>query len=471
MDLLSRVQAYIDKQDLFAPGATLVLGVSGGPDSLCLLDVLQRLSADWRLHLHVAHLNHGLRTEAAAEAEFVRAEAERRGLPFHTETADVRAHAQRAKQSIEEAARHLRYDFLARTAQAVQASAIAVAHTADDQAETVLMHFLRGSGLAGLRGMRAKTKIGDWRLENSPISNLYLIRSLLPVSRADVEAYCAARGLRPVQDSTNADTAYFRNRLRHQLLPELETYNPNIRAVLGRMAEVVAGEYELLTETIDALWKRMARAGLQVEFDRERWLTLTAPEQRSLLRRAIHYLRAAERDVDFAPLERAVRFSRRAGPGRHCDVLGGLELKITNAAIVLQEHGSEPQRADLPLLDERGQLAPGWRFAVEPAPVAIPPAETWRVVVDAGRLHAPLTLRARWPGAWFQPLGLGGHRVKLSDFMINAKVDEALRARWPLVVCGEDIVWVAGLRLDERFGLTAATRAAVQLSFSPTADR
>jgi tRNA(Ile)-lysidine synthase len=470
MTVLERVRLYIEEQTLLTPGAAVVVGVSGGPDSLCLLDLLQRLSGEWRLSLHVAHLNHNLRPEAAAEAELVRAEAERRDLPFHTETADVRAHAHHAKQSIEEAARHLRYDFLARVARAAEASLIAVAHTADDQAETVLMHFLRGSGLAGLRGMRPKLVSGKWDRDTHHLP-LTIIRPLLLVSRSEVEAYCAERGLRPVHDPTNADTTYFRNRLRHELLPELETYNPNIRAALGRMAEVAAGEHELLGEVVEALWKRIARAGLQVEFDRERWLTLTVPEQRALLRRAIHYLRAAERDVDFAPLERAVRFSRRAGPGRRCEVLGGLQLKITAAAIILRDEHYQPVRAETPLLDERGQLAPEWRFIAEhlaPGAWSLADATAWRVYVDAALLAGPLHVRGRFPGDRFQPLGLGGHRVKLSDFMINAKVDEALRDRWPLVVCGEDIVWVAGLRVDERYKVTEATQSVLCLTFIKT---
>ncbi len=478
MMVLDRVRQYIEEQDLLTPSAVVVVGVSGGPDSLCLLDLLQRLSAEWRLTLHVAHLNHHLRPEAAAEAERVRAEAEQRGWPFHTEAADVRAHAQHAQQSIEEAARHLRYDFLARVARAAEASVIAVAHTADDQAETVLMHFLRGCGLAGLRGMLPKTEVrGEkWEVrELHPTSHLpsptsiFLIRPLLLISRAEVEAYCAERGLRPVHDPTNADTTYFRNRLRHELLPELETYNPNLRAVLGRMAAVAAGEHELLGEVVDALWKRNARAGLQVEFDRERWLTLTVPEQRALLRRAIHYLRVEERDVDFAPLERAVRFSRRAAPGRRCEVLGGLQLKITTTAIILRDEHYQPVRADTPLLTAAGQLAPEWRFTAErlaPGAWSLADATAWRVYVDAAQVLGPLHVRGRFPGDRFQPLGLGGHRVKLSDFMINAKVDEALRERWPLVVCGDDIVWVAGLRLDERFKVTEATPSVLRLAFT-----
>lgn len=476
MDLLVRARKYIEERELLTPGETLVVGVSGGPDSLCLLDVLHRLAVDWRLHLHVAHLNHGLRPEAAAEADGVRAGAEAYGWPFHTETVDVRAQAAEHQQSIEEAARHCRYEFLGRVASAVGAGGIAVAHTADDQAETVLMHFLRGSGLAGLRGMLPKSNLGGGTGEaNLQAAPFPVIRPLLSVTRVEVEAYCAERGLHPVQDPSNADTTFFRNRLRHDLLPELAAYNPNIRAVLNRTAEVAAGEYELLERVLADDWKRVVQAeGLAIEFRRERWLALTLPEQRLLLRRAIHRLRAEERDVDFAPLDQAVRFTHRAGPGRSCEVLAGLRLKVTAEALILHDEAYQPVRADLPRL-VNGGLAMGWRFeketlAAAPVTPLEPLADHWQVFVDAD--HAPagqLYLRTRWPGDRFQPLGMDGHSLKLSDFFINLKIDEGLRDGWPLVVCGDDIVWVAGLRLDERFKVTPGTTTVLRLSFSKDA--
>jgi tRNA(Ile)-lysidine synthase len=481
MNLQERVRAFIEERELLHPRLGLVVGVSGGPDSLCLLDVLHHLAADWSLILHVAHLNHGLRPEAADEAEFVRAQAEARELSFHAETADVRAHAHEHKQSLEEAARELRYAFLVRVAMAVEAEAIAVAHTADDQAETVLMHLLRGSGLAGLRGMLPKTEVGGQKLEvgvsdlrpAKRTSDLQIIRPLLTTTRAEVEAYCAERGLHPVYDATNQDTAYFRNRLRHELLPEMETYNPNIRGVLARMAEVAAGEHEVLQEVIQALWKRVVRTeGVLVEFDREHWLALTVPEQRALLREAVHRLRPDERDVDFIPLERAVRFSRKAVPGRSCDVRGGLRLKITSEAVTLSSWNYHPD-ADLPLFDAVGQLPQRWQLAVEsldPGSWSLAQVESkadrWCAYVDAGKFpSSSLRLRSRWPGDRLQPLGMGGHSMKVSDVFVNAKVEESLRGRWPLVLCFDQVVWVAGLRLDERYKVTEETQTVLRLSF------
>jgi tRNA(Ile)-lysidine synthase len=487
MDLQQRIWDFIDSRHLLRPGAAVVVAVSGGPDSLCLLHVLHSRAAERNLSLHVAHLDHGLRPEAAAEADFVRQQAEALGLACHLGTADTHAHAAAHRQSTEEAARAVRYAFLTGVAHQVAAEHLAVAHTADDQAETVLMHFLRGAGLAGLKGMLPVTVVvaGSWKQEageaassfEPPASSLSLVRPLLGATRAEVEAYCAAYGLQPRRDASNTDTRFLRNRLRHELLPLLEQYNPRLREVLARSAEVLAGEHALVQAHVQALWAALAREapGGRVVFDRARWLALSVPEQRALLRAGVQQLRRHLRDVDFTPLEAAVRFSRQAPPGRSCDVLAGLQLSVTAETVSLQPWHTPaevPNHAG-PLLDAGANLAGGWRFGVELverekwAPgQPLPEAETpWCVYVDAGRLRQSVCVRARLPGERFQPLGLGGHSTKLSDFMVNQKVSAALRDQWPLVVSGDDVVWVAGLRLDERYRVRADTQRIVRLAF------
>ena len=498
MELSDQVAGYIRAHDLLPAGRRLVLGVSGGPDSLAMLDLLDVLAPQLGLTLLVAHLDHGLRSQAASDAAFVRDQAQARGLPFHSATADTAAHARTQRQSIEEAARELRYQFLTRLALKEGAGAVSVAHTADDQAETVLMHFLRGSGLAGLRGMRPKTEVRNWRLDAGisdlpassflpPASSPLLIRPLLGVTRAQVEAYCARRGLQPRDDATNRDSRYFRNRLRHELLPALAEYNPNIRAVLARTAEVLAGDYQIVRRAVLEIWDAVAPGERQppggVVFDRDRWLNLGAAEQRALLREAITRLRHGLRDVDFAPVEAAVQFSRRALPGRSCDLVAGLRLSLTSDSLLVADWGAAELQVGnrWPQVDSDGNLV-GWELLVAshqagdlPAatvPGAPPgngpePAFAWFVDMDADRLAAPLRMRARQPGDRFAPLGLEGHTQKLADFMINVKLPEPLRARWPIVVCGDGVVWVAGLRLDERYRVTAETRRVLRLCLQP----
>ena len=220
------------------PSRPVLAGVSGGPDSLCLLDILH--TAGYRVI--VAHFNHQMRPEASQEADSVSVRAGRLGLPFVSDCADVRAYAEAHGLSLEEAARMLRYEFLFAAARQHAAQAVAVGHTADDQVETVLMHFLRGAGLSGLKGMEYRMLLPVFDRQ------IPLVRPLLSLWRADTESYCREHALVPHYDASNADQAFFRNRLRHTLLPELEKYNPRFKESVLRSAQALQGDYSALQE-------------------------------------------------------------------------------------------------------------------------------------------------------------------------------------------------------------------------------
>ena len=329
-DLLARVRQYAQRYRLFTPGETVVVGVSGGPDSLCLLHLLRRLAPELRLWLHVAHLHHGLRgAEADADAAFVVELADCWGLPCTVGRADVAALAREAGLSLEEAARQARYRYLAEVAEAGGAATLAVGHNADDQAETVLMHFLRGSGAAGLRGMLPRTALDDYRLfpaEDGDLGDslssadprvpasprLHLVRPLLSIPRAEIEAYCADYRLAPRTDRSNEDTTFFRNRLRHELLPILETYNPGIRDVLAHTAEVLAGDHAVLSRAVEVAWTTLVlvEGPDEVRFSLPGWRGLPIGQQRATLREAIHRLRRSVRDINWEHVERAVWLAR-----------------------------------------------------------------------------------------------------------------------------------------------------------------
>ena len=248
MDIVGAVRDTIERHGLLPAGEPVVVGVSGGPDSLALLHILRRLAPDYRVALHVGHLEHGIRGEASREdAAFVRAIAEAWGLPVTVAARDVPAIARERGLAIEEAARQERYRFLGELARSIGGTTVAVAHHADDQVETVLMHLLRGAGLSGLRGMRPLSRLDALRFGDDEDlapedknDGIRLARPLLYVERAAIEAYCEAQGLRPRFDRSNLDTTYFRNRLRLELIPYLEAFNPNVRQVIRRTAEVLA---------------------------------------------------------------------------------------------------------------------------------------------------------------------------------------------------------------------------------------
>jgi tRNA(Ile)-lysidine synthetase-like protein len=505
-DVLKQVRRAIDDHGLLAPGDSVVVGVSGGPDSLCLLHVLLHLRETYELQLHVAHLHHGARgANADADADFVIGLAARWRLPITVERQDVPALARERRLAFEEAARRVRYAFLARVAGKMGAHKIAVGHNADDQAETVLMHFLRGAGPAGLRGMLPATPITDYHLLDPFMerearsrgqdfcilhpASCIIIRPLLEVPRADVERYCAEQSLEPRFDRSNLDTTYFRNRLRHELLPLLETYNPNVRARLRHTAAVVAADYELLDKLQEQAWcdTVASRAGSDDEqeaaivFDRVAWRALPVALQRSVLRRAVYRLRRSLRDVDFVHVEDARLVGLGGETGAQATLPGGLALTVGYATLTVSDAGDAGPPPDEPLLwsDEplpvqspgvtplpqsdwvlRAELSEEWSLSQ----VADNP-DPWTAWFDADALAAPLVLRPRCRGDRFRPQGMEGHSVKLSAFLINRKIPRIWRDHVPLLVAGGKIVWVCGRRVAEGAVVGPRTRRVAWFGF------
>ncbi len=339
VQLLNKVAQDIERHGLLTLAETVVIGVSGGPDSLCLLHLLCRLRPRYELNLHVAHLHHGMRgAEADADAEYVRALAADWGLPSTAQQIDIPALARDHRLALEEAARRARYAFLCRVAEEVGARTIAVGHNADDQTETILMHWLRGSGLAGLRGMLPLTNLGDYRLFEAlepqfsaprlqpGFSDFRLIRPLLQVTRTEIEDYCDLHGLEPRFDRSNLDTTYFRNWMRHRVLPLLAEHNPNISEVIRRSATVIADDYALLRSLLEDTWSRVVveestliepsrSPGERIVFDLARWRALPIGLQRSTLREAIHRLRRSLRNINFLHVENALLVARDGTTG------------------------------------------------------------------------------------------------------------------------------------------------------------
>lgn len=487
MDVLSKVRWTVDQHGLLAGGGTVVVGVSGGPDSLCLLHVLNHLHEGCGIELHVAHLDHRIRGwESRDDAAFVARLAAEWGLPATIEARDVPRLARESKLAIEEAARQARYSFLAQVAQAVGAKRIAVGHNADDQTETIVMHWLRGSGLAGLRGMLPLTNLEEMRLEDAwpdhPPLDLQLIRPLLEIPRAEIEAYCLEHGLKPRFDRSNLDTTYYRNRLRHELIPCLESYNPNIREVLRRSAWVIGDDYSFLQAQLERVWPVVVSSESEkaITFDLARWRALPTSQQRSTLREAVHRLRRSLRNINWIHVENALWALRAKPAGTQVTLPNGLVLSIGYRDFTVADEGYVPE-VDWPLL------------LVESLPVAVPgvtelPDSSWRLeaaiieregfeeecldnpdpwqaFLDYERTGSELVLRQRRSGDRFQPLGLGGHEKSLHTFMIDHQIPRSLRDFVPIVASPRHIVWVAGWRIDERVKITESTERILHLAF------
>jgi tRNA(Ile)-lysidine synthetase-like protein len=489
MNFLTSLHRFLSRHDLLPRGSTVIVGVSGGADSLCLLHALCALALEFDLRLHVAHLNHQLRgAEAEADADFVRDFAQQWNLPYTIEARAVADLARQQKLSLEEAARQVRYGFLLEVALAQHSDTIAVAHNADDQAESILMHFLRGSGLSGLRGMQPKILLEEYRFQKpqpeiqNPKSEIYLVRPLLETPRDTIEEYCRRHDLHPRTDSTNADTTYFRNRLRHELLPLLETYNPQIRSILRRTADVIAAEHEVLLAHTNYAWGMtvVEESNTAVTFDLPLWREQPIGVQRALLRRAIQQLRPPLRDIDFVHIEDAIEILRRATTGDQVTLPQNLLLEVSYETFTIAPR-DELTLPDWPLLPERSVSLPidvpgitplpesPWSIAAsfEACDHSHVPLARFATCFDADTLPTALVLRPRLSADRFHPQGMPAP-LRLKDWMINAKVPRVIRDRLPLLVSGEHIIWVPGFRVGQPFVVRRDTQRIIKLVFRKT---
>jgi tRNA(Ile)-lysidine synthase len=470
--MLENFESVLRDQCLLVRDRPIIVGVSGGPDSLCLMEALRQAG----YKLIVAHFNHQLRPEAAEDARAVEKTASRLMLGSVIDGADVRAHAEADKLSIEEAARNLRYRFLFNLAREHNAQAVAVGHTADDQVETVLMHFLRGSGLAGLKGMTHRTVVETFD------DQIPIIRPLLDYWREETVVYCAANGLRPHYDSTNDSLNFQRNRIRHLLLPTLESYNPKFREAIQRMSQSLKADHDFLNDAMESSWaKSLVELGKEeVIFDYANFSGCSLGLQRNMLKRSLQHLRPGL-DVTFSVLERATDFiNRHEISSTRVNLKGGLRMFRESDRIYIctpeaglpfnlwpqLSTGEEPVQIPGQL-----DLTAGWKFTSErwgiPA-LALEHAERnedpYQVWLDADKLPQNLSLRNRRSGDQFEPLGLEGHRQKLSDFMVNEKMPQRAREHWPLLSADDVIVWVPGYRPAHPFRLTESTRNVIYFS-------
>lgn len=472
--MLGQIASILQHNCLLNHSQVIVVGVSGGPDSLSLLDILRRLEYP----LLVVHLDHNLRAESGNEAMQLKQQIDAMGLPLILGKEDVKTFAEEQGQSIEEAARNVRYRLLFSIAKEHRAQAVAVGHTADDQVETVVMHLLRGAGLNGLQGMSYRAIPNPWS------QNIPLVRPLLSIWKEQIQAYAKAQGLKPFTDPSNTDTRYFRNRLRHELIPLLENFNPGIRPILWRTADILREDFAVLEAASHNAWQSCIRnqgVGF-VSFEYDQLKSFPTGIKRQLIRLAINQLRPGLRDVDFDTIQHALDFLEQPSRSAQSDLSLGLRILLEGDLLWIAAW-----EANLPQL-EWPQLRPGEESILEiPGSVVLP--ANWKLVanwtdlsptistarqnqdpfqawIDGSGLDERLIVRARRAGDRFKPLGMGGHSMKLSDFMVNVKLPQRARECWPLLCSQEDVLWVPGFRLAHPFRIRAATRKIVHLQLT-----
>lgn len=437
----------------------VVAGISGGPDSMALLFVLVANGVP----VTVAHIDHMLRENSSNDCEFVRQHAEKLGVPFISTAIDIERLAVDRKISLEAAGREARYNFLFSLAAEINAQAVVVGQTADDQAETVIMHLIRGSGSDGLRGMCELSMPNEWS------STIPLVRPLLGISREEILEYCQQQNIPFRFDLTNDDPFFFRNRIRLEVLPYLQTINPKIKSALWRTATVLGDEANYLDQEMLNVWSEAAQPVSESQLRLMRGVVTSLPVvlQRRMWRKAIKTLRKPA-EIDFDMVEKAVNITNSSNSSGRYDLGAGLVLYLAEDRAWLAHSHVEIIDPDWPLCNDCGEiyirsignihLIGPWSIQVEwlfsesgeRVNYGASPSQNqaWFQGVSP---ETQLILRCRKPGDRIVPFGLRGHSKKLSDIMIDKKIPAPARERWPLICHEETILWVPGCARSNHF--------------------
>jgi tRNA(Ile)-lysidine synthase len=457
-ETIKKVKHTIIKYNMIRDGDRVVVAVSGGPDSVCLLDILQELEEELGIELVVAHFDHGLRPgEDEAENRFVESLAAALTLPFETKKADP-AMGQ-ASPSLEERARHARYQFLEEVKEKFSAQKIATGHNLNDQAETVLMRLLRGSGPSGLAGI-------------PPCREEKIIRPLIEITRGEIESYLELKGLTHMTDSSNLQACYLRNKIRLELLPHLREYQPRIVELLGRTADIMRNDEAWLAARAEA-WVGKSS---EVRGDGETRLPLSSfiilPEalKNRIIRYALKMTGGSLRRVSLRHIEAINQMAMGEKPQALVNLPNGIIAKKVYDRLVFT--GTKDTRSEgfCYLLDGPGKFdltALGRTISLtemEKAALSGMGASRWCAFLNADHLIYPLMIRNVRPGDKFVPFGMSGHK-KIKDFFMDLKVPSETRAQTPILFCRDIPIWVCGFRIDDRFKILPDTKKILKITF------
>lgn len=449
-----KVKKIIERYNMFSPGDRVLVGVSGGPDSVCLLHILNRCRKEMALSLHIVHINHGIRKrESKREEKFVSHLAGRMSLPITVKSLDVPSYARKKRLTIEEAARDMRYSVFEQLAGKLNAKKIALGHTASDQVETVLMHLLRGSGPQGLSGIPPVRKLGSTAV----------VRPLIEVNREEILNYLKKNNLTFCLDSSNRKTEYFRNKVRLKLLPLLrKNYNENIDGALLRLSEILKEEnayWERVVERV--LGKVVSWEAEKILIDFKKFLRYNVIVQRRVLYRLFGGI------VSLSQIEAIRSLAQKSSQGKRIYLGKRFSVRKEGGFLIFS---SSPERRfkkfNYPLRVPGKNEIEGLNLTLNTRIVDFYPVsekETNTAYFDIDKINfKKLLLRNRREGDRFRPFGLRGTK-KLSDFFIDRKIPRRLRDRVPLLVEGEDILWVVGIRRADKARITEDTKKILEV--------
>ena len=456
MDLLEKGEKYCITNKLIEKGDRIVVGVSGGPDSLCLLSLLNSLKDKYELELIVVHINHSLREEADFEENYVKEMATKLNLKFFSKKVDINMLSKEKKCSTEEVARNVRYEFFREILVKTNANKIAVAHNKNDNAETVLMNIIRGSGNDGVSGIDNKKN--------------EIIRPLICISRAEIEEYCNEKLLIPMIDKTNFETVYTRNKVRNLVIPMLKEINPDVIESLNRFSEIVRDEEEFIEEYVENIYSKIAKYdNKELYIEKNEFLKLKVGIKRRILRMAIYEFKNSLKDVSFKTINNAINEIEHSQNGNLIKIVPGVrilveynKLKFVKGNIEIKDYIYElniPGRVYLKEIDK-------WITAeVKNAEdVAMTEKNPNIHFFDIAKTGKKLYVRNRKNGDYFYPTGMDGKR-KIKDFFSDLKLERKERDEIPIITNGEEIVWIVGLRSSKKFLKDKSTKEVIIINY------
>lgn len=457
--MLDKVKKTIEQYKLIEKGDKVIVAISGGPDSVCMLHLLWELREEYEIELFGAHLNHNFRgIEAQMDAQYVSNLCEKLNVICFIKSVDVPQYSEDHGLSPEEAGRILRYEFFEEVAQRVGATRVAVAHNENDQAETVLMRLLRGTGLQGLTAIHIKR-------EN-------IIRPLLNIDRKSIEEYCENHNLSPRIDKTNLESIYYRNKIRLELIPYLEeNYNPNIIGNLVKTAEVLKDDFDFIEEKAKETYNYLvsSRGEHKLELPIEGFQTLHNALQARVIRLAAEQLLGRQEILEYKHVHQVLELIERGQTGKKIDLPMGLVAKIsyTNICFTTKDEEDRDFHYELPIEGRLNLEEVGGTFTtrvINRDDIKEISRDKYYKCFDYDQVQNTLNVRNRQDGDRFYPLGLTGSK-KLKDFFIDYKIDREERDRIPLVCDGDEIMWVVGYRISEKYKITDKTNRILEVIF------
>ena len=458
MELLQKVEKTIEKYNMLSIGDHVLVGLSGGPDSLCLLNVLKELKFKYKLKISASYIDHGLRpNDIPKEIEFCQKICNNLDIPFYTKSVNVKEYAQQEKINLQEAARILRYGALDQISLNINANKIAVAHNADDQAETVIMRLLRGSGPAGLSGI--------------PPVRKKIIRPLIEIERVEIEEYLRKNNIEYIKDPSNESLKYLRNKIRHTLMPVIKSISPQATKIISKTADIIREENDYINVTVTkALMRLMSRKTDQkVELFCNPMEVLNIVILRRALRVAIDNVKDL-RGIDFDHIEKIIDLIKKGKPGDRIYLPKGIKAIKNYSTLVIS--AEPPKKLSIYEISNPGEI-----FLSE-ASIVLSIEEINReeikdfgdgkntVYVDIEKIKFPLIIRPRKPGDFFYPFGFG-KKKKIQDFFVDEKIPRDERDLIPIIENSGEIVFIAGYRLDDRYKIEHNTKRCLKIKVIP----